>query len=75
MGARELERLYGPGELCGVLAFAAGLKPDSESTTPAELVEGFAWSRVREHDRLATLDGEALVFSEPDQGEEKPPQS
>jgi glutamyl/glutaminyl-tRNA synthetase len=45
------ERYTGP-ELCGWLAFAAGLLDDPRACSPDELVTQFDWSRVPREDRV-----------------------
>lgn len=42
--------------LCGWLAYAAGLVDTEAPCTPASLVAGFDWARVRREDRLVELD-------------------
>lgn len=60
---RALRKVYSSAELCGVLAFAAGLVPSPEPTTPAELVSEFSWDRVRGVDQIAHWTGERLEIS------------
>jgi len=60
VGLPELRRLLGPEALCGWLAAAAGLAPEPRPTTPAALLEGFAWDRVRREDRAVRWTGTAL---------------
>jgi len=60
VGAGELEKTYSAEELCGILALAAGLRPDAAPATPAELLADFSWSRVRTRDRVLDWDGERL---------------
>ncbi len=52
VAAGALRAHYGPRELCGFLAFAAGLRPDEGPAAPAELVPDFAWERVTARDRV-----------------------
>lgn len=47
---------YDGPALCGWLAYAAGLVDGDGPRTPASLVAGFDWSRVRREDRLVELD-------------------
>jgi len=49
-------------ELCGLLAHAVGLAATPAPVTPAELVAGFAWSRVRTDDVLVRWDGQRLTL-------------
>jgi glutamyl/glutaminyl-tRNA synthetase len=67
VGWEELRRAYGPRELCGWLALAAGLRADDAPTTPRELLADFDWSRVRTRDRALRWDGRRLSLL-PDQG-------
>jgi len=60
---RALRKVYSSTELCGVLAFAAGLIPSPDPTTPAELVSDFSWDRVRGADQIAHWTGERLEIS------------
>lgn len=48
--ARLLER-YTPEQILGALAYACGLLPQARPATLAELVDGFAWSKVHK-DRI-----------------------
>ena len=52
VGAGALRAHYGPRELCGFLARAAGLRPDEGPVSPAELLPGFSWEQVAEADRV-----------------------
>jgi hypothetical protein len=65
VGAPELRRHYAAPELCGFLAWCAGLIDRPEPCTPADLVKGFSWNRVRRDDRLVGWDGERLHLAEP----------
>lgn len=56
----QLREVYTAGELCGLLAFAAGLLPEPVPTTPNELLESFSWHRVSREDKIAHWSGEAL---------------
>jgi glutamyl-Q tRNA(Asp) synthetase len=62
VGAHALRAHYGPRELCGFLAQAAGLRPDGSAATPAELLAGFDWSRVAEADRVVRWTPPRLVL-------------
>ncbi len=59
--SRLRARYTGP-ELCGVLAYAAGLVDKPRPCTPSELVATFAWSRVPTADRLAHMADDELVI-------------
>lgn len=52
-----LQRLYGPEELCGLLAGFVGIG-DGGRCAPRDLVSGFDWSRVRDEDVLIEWDPE-----------------
>ncbi|HUS63679.1 MAG TPA: glutamate--tRNA ligase family protein [Kofleriaceae bacterium] len=60
VGAATLRARYGPGELCGILAWAAGLVAAPAPVTPRALVDGFAWERVRGVDAIARWTGSDL---------------
>jgi len=61
VGASELRRHYDAAALCGVLAWAAGLREQPDPITPGALLPGFGWKRVRESDRPVRWTGEALL--------------
>jgi len=61
VGASELRRHYDAAALCGVLAWAAGLREQLDPITPGALLPGFGWKRVRESDRPVRWTGEALL--------------
>jgi glutamyl-Q tRNA(Asp) synthetase len=60
VGAPELARHYDAPGLCGFVAFAAGLLDREEPVTPAALVAGFDWAKVRRDDVVVTWDGRRL---------------
>jgi glutamyl/glutaminyl-tRNA synthetase len=62
VGYSELRAAYPAPALCGVLAHAAGLRPSAEPVTPRELLDGFAWSRVRDEDRVLHWTGSELLL-------------
>ena len=43
---QELRKNHTPNELCGKLAYLAGLIPTPESMSPKDLVREFSWSKV-----------------------------
>jgi glutamyl/glutaminyl-tRNA synthetase len=47
---------HGGGELCGILAAAAGVIDEPRACTPQELVASFDWARVVREDRVALWD-------------------
>ena len=63
VGAPTLREHYTADQLCGVLAYAAGLIPKIEPTTPIELLADFSWNRVNRDDRIAHWTGEHLEIS------------
>lgn len=63
VGAAALRETYSANQLCGVLAFAAGLLPSIQPTTPGELLANFSWDRVQNEDRIAHWTGEHLQIS------------
>lgn len=61
----QLRARHAAPELCGLLAHAADLADRPAACAPAELVAGFAWSRVRTRDRVARWDPErGLAFDD-----------
>ncbi len=61
----QLRARHTAAELCGLLAYAAGLLEQPAPCTPADLVAGFAWTRVRSRDRVARWDPDrGLVFDD-----------
>jgi len=52
----QLRARHAGPELCGLLAHAAGLLARPRPCTPAELVAGFDWARVRTRDLVARWD-------------------
>lgn len=64
-GAVDLTALrphYGSREICGFLAFAAGLQPAPDACGPRDLVCGFGWERVARVDRVLDWNGTRLVL-------------
>jgi len=61
VGWRAVERQSSPGALCGWLAWVAGLLPEPRTCSPAELLTGFDWSRVRREDAIVRWTGRELV--------------
>ena len=60
VGVPTLVDYYTPQELCGVLAYVAGLAPSPEPCSPSDLLHGFSWSKVTQEDKLLYWDGETL---------------
>jgi len=66
-GAVDLEALrarYTAAELCGWLAWAAGLLPAVLPTSPAGLLRSFAWSSVRTADQQVRWTGRRLLLGD-----------
>ena len=57
VGATALRGRYSGADLCGWLAWVAGLQADPIPCRPADLVPGFDWARVRTADRVVTWTG------------------
>jgi glutamyl-Q tRNA(Asp) synthetase len=62
VGADTLRAHYGPRELCGFLAFAAGLSTAEAPIAPADLVGGFDWAKVAAEDRVVRFTPPRLVL-------------
>jgi glutamyl-tRNA synthetase/glutamyl-Q tRNA(Asp) synthetase len=60
--ADALRRAYDGPSLCGLLAHAVGLQPDPLPVRPEQLLDGFAWGRVRSEDRVSRWNGSLLDF-------------
>jgi glutamyl/glutaminyl-tRNA synthetase len=52
VGASVLRARYRADELCGMIAFAAGLLDAPTPCWPRDLVAGFSWDRVAQEDRV-----------------------
>ena len=52
VGARELARVYRADQLCGFLAWVAGLRAQPDACRPRELLADFSWDVVVEQDRV-----------------------
>jgi glutamyl/glutaminyl-tRNA synthetase len=62
---RELRDRLAPERLCGFLAHVAGLLDAPGEARPCDLLEGFAWGRVAEADRvLRWSEGELILVGE-----------
>ena len=61
VGASELRRHYDAAQLCGVLAWAAGLREKWDPITPRALLPEFTWERVRDADRPMHWTGDSLL--------------
>jgi glutamyl/glutaminyl-tRNA synthetase len=62
VGLDALRAHYAAPALCGFLAHAAGLRPDPEPRTPAELLSGFRWADVGDADRAVRWAPPRLVL-------------
>ncbi len=63
VGADVLRSRLTAAEVCGLLAFAAGLLPAPEPLAPRTLLEGFSWQRVATGDRVMRWTGRALALA------------
>ena len=61
VSARALRGRYRADELVGLLARAAGLIEGGAPVTPAALLGGFRWDRVRREDQVVRWTGDALL--------------
>lgn len=69
VAAPELRRHYAAEELCGLLAWVAGLLDRPEPCRPQDLVAGFTWQKVRGDDAVLRWDGRSLsVVQKPTEG-------
>jgi hypothetical protein len=59
----ELRRYFSASELCGQLAYAAGLLDSPRNSTPADLLPDFCWDRVNRADVVTRWTGHSLEFS------------
>jgi glutamyl/glutaminyl-tRNA synthetase len=66
VGAPTLRQHYRAQALCGLLAHAAGLRPDPSPYTPADLLADFTWDRVRRDDLPMTWTGSTLTIGSTD---------
>lgn len=64
VGTPDLRTHYSPDDLCGFLAFAAGLIPEPSPVRPRELVDSFAWRNVGDPDRVVRWQPPRLVLVE-----------
>ena len=60
VGATQLRAVYSGPQLCGWLAWCAGLCQQPNPCAPADLLKSFTWERVRRDDRLVHWTGERL---------------
>jgi glutamyl-Q tRNA(Asp) synthetase len=61
----QLRARHTAAELCGLLAYGAGLVDEPAPCMPADLVAGFDWTRVRSRDRVARWDPDrGLAFDD-----------
>ncbi len=63
VGAGVLRAKKAPAEVCGVLAFAAGLLAKPEGATPRDLLADFSWANVGHADRVVRWTGTALEIA------------
>jgi glutamyl/glutaminyl-tRNA synthetase len=60
VGADVLRTRLSAPEVCGFLAFTAGLRPTAEPAPPRELLAGFSWQGVASDDRVVRWTGTTL---------------
>jgi glutamyl/glutaminyl-tRNA synthetase len=65
VSVEEIRRTRAAAEVCGFLAFAAGLLAAPEDVTPRALLADFGWERVGDSDRIVRWTGAALEVLEP----------
>lgn len=58
---RELRERYPAPRLCGLLAWLVGLREAPDPCTPASLLEGFCWEKVRREDVVLRWTGSELL--------------
>lgn len=60
VGVPELRAAMTAADLCGWLAWAAGLREDISPCAPRDLVAGFDWAKLRRDDLVVSWDGRRL---------------
>ena len=63
VGAGALRERLSAAQVCGQLAFAAGLLAGPAPVAPRDLVGGFSWERVATCDRVVRWTGRSLVIA------------
>lgn len=63
VGAGALRAQLSAPQVCGALAFAAGLRERPASVTPHELLAEFRWDRVTDRDRILRWTGRRLAIA------------
>lgn len=63
VGADSLRERCSAAEVCGALAFAAGLLPKPGPASPHDLLAGFSWENVSQTDRVIRWTGAALEIA------------
>lgn len=61
VAAPDLRRCCSAAEVCGFLAWCAGLRNRPEACTPRDLLPDFAWSQVSRDDATISWDGRRLT--------------
>ncbi len=61
--AGAIRRVLSAAEVCGFLAFVAGLAPSPAPSAPRALLEDFSWERVAREDRVVRWTGLALEIA------------
>lgn len=62
VGVQELARHYSAHELCGFIAWAAGLQESAIPCHPRDLVASFSWQRVSSEDRVLRWQDDRLIL-------------
>jgi len=65
VAAPELRTHLRPDELCGFIAWCAGLLPEARPCRPIDLLPGFAWSQVASADATIAWDGLRISLDSP----------
>jgi hypothetical protein len=63
VAADVLRKTLSAPEVCGLLAFAAGLRPAPQPAWPRELLAGFSWQAVASGDRVVRWTGTTLELA------------
>ena len=64
IGADVLRQYYRPDQLCGFLAWVAGLRPSAQAVTLTDLLSGFSWDKVARADHAVGWSDHQLVSLE-----------
>jgi len=67
IGADTLRQRYSAHQMCGFLAWTAGLLPEPRAVSPFDLLNDFSWDRIQKDDIPLIWDGERLSVNRPNQ--------